>query len=115
MADGAAATGRTHTRSGENARYAIKEHRLCDAAEKVRRNGALGTRDIEGKVTRVGASKPGRRASFNGARGTRGIEGSEPDWQLAARVASTQKDEGAYRVVTSDELTRRARAPALAV
>src|SRR5215212_5847773 len=34
-------------------------------------NGARGTRDIEGKATRVGASEAGRRASFNNRRDQR--------------------------------------------
>jgi hypothetical protein len=32
-------------------------------------NGANGMSDIEGKVTRVGASERGQRMSFNGANG----------------------------------------------
>jgi len=67
-----------------------------------------GTGDIEGKVTRVGASERGQRTSFNGANGmntpcweaggwtalvgrnpterigrlrVNDMEGSEPDWQ----------------------------------
>src|SRR4029450_8849453 len=38
---------------------------------KERVNGADGISDIEGKVTRVGASERGQRTSFNGAAGTR--------------------------------------------
>ena len=38
-------------------------------------NGANGMSDIEGKVTRVGASERGKRASFNGANGMSDIEG----------------------------------------
>src|SRR5213592_248681 len=34
-----------------------------------RLNGANGMSDIEGKVTRVGASERGQRTSFNGANG----------------------------------------------
>ncbi len=34
-------------------------------------NGANGMSDIEGKVTRVGASERGQRTSFNGANGMR--------------------------------------------
>src|SRR5262245_8752031 len=34
-----------------------------------RSNGASGTSDIEGKVTRVGASERGQQTSFNGALG----------------------------------------------
>jgi hypothetical protein len=38
-------------------------------------NGANGMSDIEGKVTRVGASERGQRASFNEADGISDIEG----------------------------------------
>ena len=38
-------------------------------------NGAEGISDIEGKVTREGASERGQRTSFNGAGGTGDIEG----------------------------------------
>jgi hypothetical protein len=37
-------------------------------------NGADGISDIEGKVTRVGASERGQRTSFNGADGISDIE-----------------------------------------
>src|SRR4029077_1055824 len=40
-----------------------------------RLNGANGMSDIEGKVTRVGASERGQRMSFNGANGMSYIEG----------------------------------------
>ena len=38
-------------------------------------NGANGMSDIEGKMTRVGASERGQRASFNEADGISDIEG----------------------------------------
>src|SRR6266576_2841114 len=38
-------------------------------------NGAEGISDIEGKVTRVGASERGQRMSFNRAEGISDIEG----------------------------------------
>jgi hypothetical protein len=38
-------------------------------------NGANGMSDIEGKVTRVGASERGQRASFNEADGISDMEG----------------------------------------
>src|SRR5205814_8926318 len=68
MAYGATAAGRPHSRAGNDVRYAVKEHRLCDAARKGRKNGARGTLDIEGEVTRIGASRRGQRASFNSKR-----------------------------------------------
>ena len=37
---------------------------LGEAGDSVLVNGARGTRDIEGKVTRVGASDCGQRTSF---------------------------------------------------
>ena len=40
--------------------------------------------DIEGKVTRVGASERGQQTSFNGATGMSDIEGK------AARVAASE-------------------------
>ena len=48
-------------------------------------NGADGISDIEGKVTRVGASARGQRTSFNGADGFSDIEGK------AARVAARER------------------------
>jgi len=47
-------------------RFVLSLHRL---------NGANGMSDIEGKVTRVGASERGQRTSFNGANGMSDIEG----------------------------------------
>ena len=47
-------------------------------------NGANGMSDMEGKMTRVGASERGQRASFNGADGTSDMEGK------AARVAASE-------------------------
>ena len=47
-------------------------------------NGADGISDIEGKVTRVGASERGQRTSFNGADGISDIEGK------VARVATSK-------------------------
>ena len=38
-------------------------------------NGADGISDIEGKVTRVGASERGQRMSFNGATGVSDMAG----------------------------------------
>src|SRR5207247_3031949 len=43
--------------------------------ERTSFNGAKGMSDIEGKVTRVGASERGQRTSFNGANGMSDIEG----------------------------------------
>src|SRR5436190_4002640 len=40
------------------------EH-MSQRGQRASFNGARGTRDIEGKVTRVGASERGQRASFN--------------------------------------------------
>ena len=59
MGQGAAAAGRTHDCAGEIARSRIKGGRLRDE-----RNGARGARDIEGKVTRVGASETGAEVSI---------------------------------------------------
>ena len=41
------------------------------------REWSFGGSDIEGKVTRVGASEHGQRTSFNGADGISDIEGKE--------------------------------------
>jgi hypothetical protein len=49
--------------------------RAREKAEKtLGANGADGISDIEGKVTRVGASERGQRKSFNGADGISNIE-----------------------------------------
>ena len=62
-------------------------------------NGARGTRDIEGKVTRVGASERGQRASFNGARGTRDIEGK------VTRVGASERGQRASFNSETNSLT----------
>ena len=42
-----------------------------------RLNGANGMSDMEGKVTRVGASERGQRTSFNGANGMSDMAGGQ--------------------------------------
>ena len=57
--------------------------------QRVSFNGAQRTRDMEGKVTRVGASERGQRVSFNGAQGTRDMEGK------VTRVGASERGERA--------------------
>src|SRR5262245_51498579 len=50
-------------------------------------NGAHGISDIEGKVTRVGASERGQRTSFKEAEGISDIEG-KPRWVAASELGN---------------------------
>jgi hypothetical protein len=62
-------------------RTSFNSLRADDRVSAYERNGARGSRDIEGKAARVAASECGQRASFNGAVGISDMAGK------AARVA----------------------------
>jgi hypothetical protein len=57
---------------------------------RMNRNGATGSRDMAGKAATGSGRAERERARYNGASGMSDIEGSEPDWQLAARVAASE-------------------------
>ena len=72
--------GREHM-SQRGQRASFNSQWADDRLSAYERNGADGISDMEGKATRVGASKRGRRTSFNGADGISDMAGK------AARVA----------------------------
>ena len=64
-----------------NGRSGAATFGLLEKTDKVGgKNGATGTRDIEGKAAMGSGERAGTQASFNRATGRSDIEGSEPDW-----------------------------------